>query len=340
MSSLDSTIDSLLPPLLSAYGPPGREEGVRAVLRRALRGLGQIHEDAGGNLHLRRPGRGPRLLIACHMDAPGAIVTRVDATGLGRVALLGNRNPAELVGAMVRFDDGSRAMLGYDRSRAAKDAGEIDADSLFLETGLGATEARRRVPVGAVLALEDRPARVGEVWFAANLDNRAGCAAVVAALRSARAARYDLHAVFTAQSDVGARGAITGAYGVDPEIAVVVDVAHLDSKSGDEVEVGKGPCIGLKEEGYVAHPDALALAKRAAASARVKTQWLIREAEGSDARAIRATRMGVPTVLVAIPARKSGGAVSWVHARDVSQTAKLLAHLLKTTVAKSKGGRR
>ena len=340
MSSLDSTIDSLLPSLLSAYGPPGREEGVRGVLKRALRGLGPVREDGGGNLHLHRPGRGPRLLLAAHMDAAGVIVTRVDTAGLGRVALLGNRSAADLIGATIRFEDGVRAILGFDRSRTPKDGSDIDPDLLFLESGLEPREARKRIPVGAVGAIEDRPSRLGNLWCAANLDNRAGCAAVVAALRVARSARYDLHVVFTAQSDVGARGAATGAFGVNPEVALVVDVAHIDPKAGDTVVLGKGPCLGLKEDGYIAHPQALALAKRAAAGARVPTQWLIREMEGSDARAIRATRTGVPTVLVAIPAKRTGGPASLLHARDLAQTAKLLAQFLKSPATKSKGGGR
>jgi endoglucanase len=274
------------------------------------------------------------------MDASGVIVTRVDSTGMARVALLGNRGAAEWVGATVAFEGGGRAILGYDRGGAAKDGSEIDPDALFLETGLAPAETKRRLSVGAVAALEDRPSRLGDLWCAANLDNRAGCAAVIAALRSARASRYDLHVVFTAQSDLGGRGAAIGAFGIDPELAVVVDVSHLDSKSTNGVELGKGPCLGLKEDGYVAHPQPLALARKAAAGAKVKTQWLIREAEASDARAVRGARIGVPTVLVAIPARRSGGTASLVHARDLSQTAKLLARLLQTRAEKTKGGRR
>jgi endoglucanase len=273
------------------------------------------------------------------MDAPGVIVTRIDGTGLARVAVLGNRTPAELVGVTLRFEDDARGLLGCDRPKGAKNGAELEADQLFLETGLGPKEAGRRFRVGSVGAIEDRPIRLGDLWCAANLDNRAGCAAVVAALHAARSTRYDLHVVFSAQSDLGARGAITGAFGVDPETAVVVDVAHVDPKETGGAAVGKGPCLGLKESGFLAHPAALALVKRAAAAARVPTQWLIRETEGSDARAIRAARTGVPTALVAIPARRSGGPVSFVHARDIAQTASLMARLL-TTPPKSKGGRR
>ena len=121
---------------------------------------------------------------------------------------------------------------------------------------------------------------------------------MVAALRATGSPRYDLHVVFSAQSDLGARGAVTGAFGVDPEQAVVVDVAHLDPKETGAAAVGKGPCLGLKELGFLANPETLALVKRAATAARVPTQWLIRESEGSDARAVRAARTGILTALI------------------------------------------
>ena len=339
--TLEATLDSLLPPLLEAYGPPGRETGVRSVLRRALRGLGTVTEEPTGNLRLHRPGRGPRLLLMAAMDTAGVIVTRVDGTGLGRITLIGSgRSPAELIGATLQFEDGRRGILGADRPKAAKDASEIDAEQLFFETGLSPKEAARRFPVGSVGAVLDRPARLGDLWCAANLDNRAGCAAVVAALRSVRSSGYDLHVIFSAQSDPAARGALTGAFGVDPELAAVVEVAHVDTKETAGIVVGKGPALCLKEEGYVAHPEALALAKRAAAGARVKTQWLIRETEGSDARSIRAARAGVPTALIAIPARRTGGPLSLAHARDIAQTAALVAKLVSGGSAKRKGGSR
>jgi putative aminopeptidase FrvX len=339
--TLDATLDGLLPSLLEAYGPPGRETGVRSVIRRAVRGLGTVTEEPTGNLRLHRPGRGPRLLLVAAMDAPGVILTRVDSSGLGRVSLIGSgRSPAELIGATIRFEDGRHGLLGADRPKAAKDGAELEADQLFFETGLPPKEAVRSFPVGSVGAVQDRPAKLGDLWCAANLDNRAGCAAVIAALRSARAGGYDLHVLFSAQSDPAARGALTGAFGVDPEMAVAVEVAHVDPRETAGIAVGKGPALCLKEEGFVAHPEALALAKRAALAARVKTQWLIRETEGSDARSIRAARAGVPTALIAIPARRTGGPLSLAHRRDIAQTAALVAKLVTLGTAKRKGGSR
>lgn len=320
-------LDRLVPQLALAFGPPGREAGVRTVLMRALAGAGRRETDALGNLHLHVPGRGPKLLIAAHMDAPGVIVTRLEASGLARLTRLGGPPAADLVGATVRFEDGTRAVVGCDRP---KDGKEADADSLFLHPGLAPAAAKKRLPVGAVGGLDGGADRLGDTWCGVNLDDRAGCAAVAAAvLHPVRPVRYDLHVVFTAQSEVGARGAATGTFGIEPDVAVAVDVALAGEVAG-AVSTGAGPCVGILELGYVPHPAALNLARRAARSARVRPQYLVREDSGGDARMIRASRSGVPTVVLAVPARRTGSPKLLVHRKDLEQTTLLLQRLLTT----------
>lgn len=337
-----SSLESSLLPLLSAFGPPGREAAVRAVLRRLLRGAGGTWaEDATGNLHWHRGGSGRRLLLTAHMDAPGVIVTRLEGEmGQARLSVLGGRRPAEWVGAPLRFEDGRAALVSWER----KENAEPEAEQLLIETGIerrgGKASPRRAggrarvngaapLDVGDVAAVDDRPVRLGDTWCAANLDDRAGCAVLVEVLTRVRAPRYDVHAVFTAQSDLGARGATTSTFGIDPELAVVVDVAHLgEPKETSGISMAKGPAVALKEQGFLAHPAMLETVRRAARAAGVPLQHLIRESEGSDARAVRATRAGVPTAVLAIPARRTGAIGSLVHARDLEQTAALLAALL------------
>jgi len=335
VSTRTSRLDSLLPALSEAYGPPGRESGIRAAIKRAVRGLGKASEDALGNVHLHVGGKGPRLLLTAHMDAPGIIVTRVDATGLARISLLGPTAASDWIGATVSWD-GQRGLIGWDHPKGAT---EVEPESLFLETGLGEKAAAKRIPVGTVGALHDRAERLGDLWSGGNLDNRAGCAALIAAIAGVRGLRNDLHVVFSAQSDLGSRGAMTSVFGIVPDCAVVLDVAFVgESKQGD-IALGKGPCLGLKEEGYLPHPDALELVKRAARAAKVKHQWLIRESSGSDARVVRASRSGVPTALVAVPARKTGGPRVLVNANDLEQVVKLVRQIVTTPYTGEKGSR-
>ena len=154
MTPRASHLDSLLPALSEAYGPPGRESGIRAALKRAVRGLGAAREDALGSIHLHVGGKGARLLLTAPMDAPGIIVTRVDSSGLARLSILGPMSAADWIGAVVSLNGnagareaGSRAergerrarpaavshgVVGWDRPKDSKDSREVEPDALYL----------------------------------------------------------------------------------------------------------------------------------------------------------------------------------------------------------------
>jgi len=327
-------LDALMDVLVPAYGPPGRESGVRAKLRSALRGAGRLREDALGNLHLHRPGRGPRLVLVAPMDAPGVIVTRVESNGTARIGIVGERAAAELIGATVIFPNGASALVAYDRPQASKETTAPETEALYLVTGLSKKAAAKAFPIGAIGMLDARARRLGDYWHATSLENRAGAAAVVAAVTRARAVPFDLHVIFAAQGELGGRGALTGTHGVDPDMAAVVEIVHVgEAKDASAVTPGEGPCIGLTEHGYVAHPMALEWAQKAAKAARIPVQYLVREAGSTDAGSVRRARAGVPTVLIAIPARRTGGPESLIHARDLERTTELVARLLATPAA-------
>lgn len=87
----------LLKELTEAPGIPGREEQIRAIVERELKGIVEaVRVDAMGNLIAFRPGqaRKPRkVMYSAHMDEIGFIVRFIDDNGFIRL------NP---VGAMTR----------------------------------------------------------------------------------------------------------------------------------------------------------------------------------------------------------------------------------------------
>ena len=63
--------------------------------------------------------------------------------------------------------------------------------------------------------------------------------------------------VFTVQEEVGLRGAKTSAYGLEPDLAIAVDVTDTgDTPEASEmaVELGKGPAIKIKDSSVICHP--------------------------------------------------------------------------------------
>ena len=65
----------------------------------------------------------------------------------------------------------------------------------------------------------------------------------------ARELQASVHAVATVQEEIGLRGAETSAFGIDPLVAVAVDVTHatdhpnINKKTAGDVTLGGGPTI-------------------------------------------------------------------------------------------------
>jgi endoglucanase len=159
------------------------------------------------------------------------------------------------------------------------------------------------------------------------LDNRLGVyVALEVARRVAEAGggAGPVAGVAAVQEEIGAHGARAMAYGLEPDVAIVVDVTHATDVPG--VEPGE-----LGEHGL---GDGPVLTRGAIVSARVN-QLLdeAAEAEGiaittevagrathTDADSIHLSRAGVPTAILSIPLRYMHSPVEVVELADVEAT--------------------
>ncbi|MBV9774838.1 MAG: M42 family peptidase, partial [Gemmatimonadetes bacterium] len=78
-------MEELLRALSDLPGPTGEEDAVVAWLEREWEGRGEVTRTPVGNLLLRIPGPGPRVVIAAHMDELSMIVRSVTPEGFLRV---------------------------------------------------------------------------------------------------------------------------------------------------------------------------------------------------------------------------------------------------------------
>ncbi|MDD5082355.1 MAG: hypothetical protein PHU08_03180 [Dehalococcoidales bacterium] len=75
---MDET-EGLLKGLTEASGVSGYETGIRQVIRKHLRPLGELSFDRMGNLVCKKSGSSasPRVMLAAHMDELGFIVSNI-----------------------------------------------------------------------------------------------------------------------------------------------------------------------------------------------------------------------------------------------------------------------
>jgi endoglucanase len=164
------------------------------------------------------------------------------------------------------------------------------------------------------------------------MDDKVGLWVVLEAFRRAVEAgplACSLHVASTVQEEIGLRGAQTSAFGVDPQVAIAVDVTHatdcptMDQKQGGDIKLGGGPVI---ERGPNVNPRLFTRLVDTANNQQIPYQIAAHNrGTGTDANAIQLSRAGVVTGLVSIPNRYMHSAVETIALDDIDKAADLLA---------------
>jgi endoglucanase len=322
----------LIKKLVEAYGPSGCEEEVRALIAAVVRPLvDELRTDALGNLIALKRGRGggKRVMVAAHMDEIGLIVTYIDKKGFLRFGHIGGVQPLTVVGNRVRFANGTVGVIGWEKWLLVRDAAPT-WDTLYIDVG-ACDAASASVRVGDAAAFDRSFVDGGDHLISKAMDDRLGCAVTIEALRHLQGSPNDVYAVFTVQEEVGSRGAVVSAFGIEPEIGLAVDV----TLTGDTpearpmaVELGKGPAIKVMDAGMLAHPGIKQWMIDTAERVGIPYRLEVLELGGTDGEEIQRSRAGVPTGCLSIPTRYVHTPSEMVNYNDVLASAKLLAALL------------
>jgi endoglucanase len=163
------------------------------------------------------------------------------------------------------------------------------------------------------------------------MDDRIGCDILLQTMRELAKSPHDLYFVFTVQEEVGLRGATTSGYGVEPEIALAVDV----TLTGDTPEcvpmaivLGGGPAVKIKDSGMLSHVGVKDWLIRTAETAAIPFQREVLTRGTTDAYAIQTTRAGVPAGCVSIPTRYVHSPSEVIDYGDAQGAVKLLVSAL------------
>ncbi len=319
------------------YGPSGHEQLVRDFIRDEIKGMvDEIRVDALGNLIARKKGTGtaPRkkIMLAAHMDEIGVIVTHVDEKGFLRFAPIGGVYPINLNGSRCRFANGVTGVFGREVKNTSTT--EVKLERMFID--VGATNAGDSpIGIGDAAGFWRDFADLGERIVSKAMDDRIGCAVMIETIRQLKKSIDDVYFVFTVQEEVGLRGATTSAFGVQPDLAIAVDVTGTgDTPESNRmaIELGKGPAIKVKDSGMLAHPAVKNLLAETAKVAKIPYQFEVLVGSTTDAMAMQTTREGVPAGCLSIPTRYVHSPSEMVDFNDVQNAVKLLVATLSKAV--------
>ncbi len=331
--------------LLDAMGPSGFEVDPARIWRAEAESFADsVTTDVTGNtLATTNPDGSPRVMLAGHIDEIGQQITHIDEDGFLYIDGIGGWDPQVIVGQRVKILGPSDGVLGVvgrkaihlqkpEERRKASKISELWVD-VGVESRKEATELGLRV--GDPMVIDAAMVSLaGDRIASRAIDNRIGAYVVLEALRllSDASPVASAVAVATVQEEIGGGsggGARSSAFGLEPDVALVVDVTfstdvpNIEKKELGEHRLGGGPVLS---RGSAAHPVVFErLVEVAEAEEIPHTIQAAARSTRTDADAIHLTRSGVPTGLVSVPNRYMHSPNEVVSLSDLESTARLLA---------------
>jgi endoglucanase len=169
------------------------------------------------------------------------------------------------------------------------------------------------------------------------MDNRAGCAVLVALIQSMKEIHAGLRIsfIFTTQEEYGLRGASVSGYQVKPEGAFIVDTASAPDFPGvpeiyqGQFQLGKGPLLRLVDGRMVAHQGLRSLVEKLAYEKNIPLQLGV-VGGSTDAAAVQLAGGGIPALPICIPCRYTHATVETVSLDDLKATLNLLREIIES----------
>jgi tetrahedral aminopeptidase len=330
-----AAMKDLIQKLVAVPGPSGYESKIRDFIKSEIEPhVSSLKVDALGNLiavkGTKKPG-GLRILFSAHMDEIGLVATHVDKHGFVRFTQIGGVSPLNCVATHVTFLNGVKGVINGDRREDLSKAPTLD--QLFIDVGASSPEDCP-VKVGEMGYFEHPFLTLGSRIVSKALDDRSGCAMLIELINQVGESPHELICVFSAQEEVGIRGAATAAFSSDPDLGIAIDVTGVGDTPGAQMEVGlgKGPAIKIRDEGMLSDPRVVALMKTCAEHSHLPYQLEILKRGTTDARAIQTTRAGIPTGCLSIPTRYIHSPSEMLDMNDLENGLALLLDLVRNPI--------
>ena len=332
----------LLKTLTEAFGVSGQEQEVASIIREQVSPYcDKVETDALGNVIAVKSGneKGPKVMLSAHMDEIGLMVMFIEKSGTLRFRPIGGVDPRVLVSKSVYVGKnrvpgviGAKPIHLQKREEADK---PFDIDGLFIDIGAkDKDEAEKLVKLGDGIIFATKYEDIGNTRAKAKaFDDRVGCAVLARLLMMEKRWNFTIQGVFTAQEEVGGRGAQVASYRLEPDMAMAFEGTTASDVPGSKehlysTSLGKGPALTHADASFVADPRIVKRLMEVADAKGIPYQMRELTTGGTDAGRIHLTREGIPAGLVSVPTRYIHSPVSIIDRNDFENAIKLMAAFL------------
>jgi putative aminopeptidase FrvX len=307
--------------LTNAFGAPGFEEEVVDVIKEWAGDAYVIEEDGMHNLRLYPPGAGAdrTVMLEAHLDEVGFMVQAVHPNGTLSFLPLGDWHAQNIPAHKVRIRTQKGDIPGVIATKPPHFMGKEERERLVplsdMAIDIGASSRQETMDVYGVgpgdAVVPDARFQINAhgIMLGKAFDCRLGCACVMEVLHKLRghSLPFSLAGAFSAQEEVGARGAKVNAAAVKPAAAIVFEGTPADDTFREngmaQGALGGGPQIRCMDRVTIGHRGLINLARELAEQHHIPCQLAVRAGGGTDAGVIQTGAGAVPTLILGVPVR-------------------------------------
>lgn len=302
--------------LCNLFGPSSCEDLVReAIIEEISPYCEKLYTDKVGNLIAFKKGKKSvekPIVFSAHMDEVGVMIQYISDDGYLYFDTIGGVNNSVL-GAR-RLIIGDNKILGVIASKAVhmqkrEERGKcIPIEEMYIDIGCTTKEdAEKYVSVGDLATFVPNFEEFGDGFVKSKaIDDRFGCAVLCQMIKEDR--ELDTVFVFTVCEETGCRGALSAAFALNADKAVIIESTTAGDMPGiSEARraccVGKGAVLSVMDGGTIYDRDFFDKAVSIAEENDVKYQVKTTVCGGNEARSYQTTGKGCKVLVISAPVR-------------------------------------
>ncbi|MCA0972828.1 M20/M25/M40 family metallo-hydrolase [Halobacillus litoralis] len=301
----------------------------------------EIRTDHAGNaIAVLNPDAEFKVMLAGHCDEIALVINRIDEQGYLHIDKMGGVNPKAAVGMKVTVLGSGKTVTGVIGVNAQHHGGlkgDFGLEDLFIDCGAKSKEEmEKHVQIGDLAVYKREPEVMMDRYIAGRgLDNRTGQFIVGEVLRrlSEKKLNVGVYAASTVNEETNMGGAYFAAAGIEPTMAIAVDVTFATDYPGvnkqkhGDIKLEGGPVLA---KGAPINRNINAMLEEAAKSLNMDVQYeLTPRMTGTDADKMRLTGKGVPVSLVSLPLRYMHSPVETASIQDIEEEIELMVEMIE-----------
>ncbi|MBS7297691.1 MAG: M42 family metallopeptidase [Eubacteriales bacterium] len=319
----------------------GNEKAVRDYIRNEIyQYADEIVIDSIGNLIVKRTGVSSKktVMLDAHTDEVGFIISGITDKGFLEFKTVGGIDTRVIISKRVRV--GKNKIPGVIGIKAIhllekSERNEVPKiKSLYIDIGASSKEeAEKYVELGDYAAFDTEYEDLTDDLIKAKaIDDRAGCAILMELIKEKP--KYDTYFCFSAQEEVGLRGAKIAVNRIKPDIALAIEATTSSDVAPSEekdyvIRLGNGAAVSFADGATIASEEFYKKLLSVAEEEGIKAQTKAAITGGNDAGAIHLAQGGIKCATISVPCRYIHSPAGIASKADIDSVKQLAGAFLR-----------